>query len=165
MASGPASLGTLRELTATALDVVRQISLKHEGPRKWDRGAQPLPPFDPMVLQELALEVVEKGLIYSVTQLSTTINQPIGVNPPRLDGVMMELDRDSRLTFSKVMAPDALEHLRQTRQWKDAAVELNLLAKDSPQKAGASAKLLLDEIAKSTYKLVQSLDRAMKDGR
>lgn len=165
MTSGPASLGTLRELTNTASDVVRQISLKQEGPRKWNRGAQPLPAFDPVVLQELALEVVEMGLIYSVTQLSTTINQPIGVNPTRPDGAMMELDRDNRLTFSKVMAPDALEHLRQTRQWKDAAVEFNLLAKVLPQKPGVSAKLLLDEIAKSTYKLVQSLDRAMKDSR
>lgn len=122
-----------------------------------------LPPYDYRETQMITFQAVEQTFLYAYTQLAAAVYQPPTANPliGRTDDQAMDIEREA--TFSQSLAP-GVDQPRSMRQWKDLAIDLNLLAKDVPHEtgAGATAKLFFDEIQKSTYTLVQTLDRRMK---
>ncbi|KAG9015816.1 hypothetical protein FRB93_012381 [Tulasnella sp. JGI-2019a] len=165
---GPASVGTLRDLAAFMLEVLRKLAKTDPASQNLDQNHRPslLPTYNGQQTQMVTFQAVEQTFLYAYTQLAATVHQPVNANAMtgRQEDQGMEIDREREGIFTQSIAPGAMDQLRLTRQWKDLAVDLNLLAKDVPYKtgAGAAAKLFFDEIQKSTYTLVQTLDRRMK---
>ncbi|KAG8865121.1 hypothetical protein FRB96_000010 [Tulasnella sp. 330] len=165
-ATGPASVGTLRDLAGFMLEVLRKLAkagptTSHPSP---NLRSSLLASYDAQETQMTTFQAVEQSFLYAYTQLAATVHQPPVASPltGRTDEQAMDIEREG--IFSQSLAPGTMDRLRLMRQWKDLAVDLNLLAKDVPYKtgAGATAKLFFDEIQKSTYTLVQTLDRRMK---
>lgn len=166
--TGPASIGTLRELAAFMLEVLRRLA---GTPAATDATAPTTrsprrPSYDAQRTRQVTFQAVEQTFLYAYTQLAATVHQPAApaLIMDRTDGLGMDVDREREGLFSQNAVPGAIEQVRSMRQWKDLAVDLNLLAKDVPYKtgAGADARLFFDEIQKSTYNLVQTLDRRIK---
>lgn len=167
LTTGPASIGTLRELAQFCLDVVRHLSKPESTATQADRATVPwiLPPFKAEEANRVAVQALEQTMLYATTQLATSIHHPVGLSGPGNlgDSTAMEIDRSS--VFGKTMNTATVDLMRAIRQWKDLAIELNLLAKDVPPKAGPGVKEFFDEVTKSTYTLVQTLDRRLKEVR
>ncbi|KAG8906137.1 hypothetical protein FRB99_007527 [Tulasnella sp. 403] len=163
---GPASIGTLRESAAFALDVVCHLLKPEKAKAKANRDSVPssIEPFDASRTKEVALQVVEEVSLYAFTQLSSAVHQPYGAVPVNEEGDVSMDDRE-RSVFGKTLGPMPLDPIRLTRQWKELAVEINLLVKGVPHDAGPGVKEFFGEIAKATYNLVQTLDKKLKEGR
>lgn len=170
MSTGPATLGTLRDLATFALDVLRFVSKPENALLKADPDSVPgtLIPFNAQQTRELAVQTLEQTMMYAVTQLSSTIHQPVAPVPAKElgDSTVMDIDVSQRKSiFPSRAGPGVGEQLRAMRQWKEMAIELNILAKDVPPKAGWATKEFFDEVATSTYTLVDQLERRLREGR
>lgn len=167
-ASGPVSIASLRELATFALDVLRHC-LKPE-----NKAARAKPELVPAILQPfeagaakvVAAQAIEQILLFACVQLRSATYQPVTALPGGgfKDSMGMDLDLERSTMFGRSAAPAPIDSTRMMRNWRELAFDLNLVAKEVPSESGPGTKEFKDQLLRSTSRMVQELEKKLKEG-
>ncbi|KAG8956510.1 hypothetical protein FRC03_010771 [Tulasnella sp. 419] len=149
----PASLGTLLELGTLLSDVLKHFFKTGDkvAPNPLAHLVPSLHAFDSKNVIVLTEEALEQICLYALIQLATVVHQSYAPNPA--DDMSMEVQFERPPPLPPTVDP------RVVREWKDLAIELNLLAKGVPQGAGGpGTRMFFDLISQSSFELVDKLD-------
>lgn len=167
-ASGPVSIASLRELATFALDVLRHCLKPENKAAKAKPELVPaiLQPFDAGVAKAAAAQAVEQILLFACVQLRSATYQPVTALPAGSfkDSMGMDMDLERSNIFGRSAAPAPIDSTRMMRNWRELAFDLNLVAKEIPSESGPGTKEFKDQLLRSTSKMVQELEKKLKEG-
>ncbi|KAG9017670.1 hypothetical protein FRB90_000315 [Tulasnella sp. 427] len=167
-ATGPVSIASLRELATFTLDVLKHCLKPENKAAKAKAELVPavLQPFDAGVTKVVAAQAIEQILLFACVQLRSSTYQPVAVLPAGAfkDSMGMDLELERSNVFGRSTAPAPIDPTRMMRNWRELAFDLNLVAKEIPSESGPGTKEFKDQLLRSTSKMVQELEKKLKEG-